>query len=152
MLSDIYFGCCCRNLQTSANSYLVALQHHGQMVVKDLPPSAARSILDGQMERMLHQDSFCPGFDVIRHDPPNEADQFPSCRRHSYILFLAMAYHSVILAAHSGITAISVGYHLCAVSGLPGPQNLRFMTDQLSTCDSQGRRALRKDNGSQKTA
>jgi len=70
-----------------------------------------------------------PGFHVIRHDSPDKAGKFPRYRCHGNILFLAITQHPVILAAHSGITSISVGYHLCAVAGLPGPQFLRFMTD-----------------------
>lgn len=117
MLSDCFIVICGRNLRSAADFCLITL-----IIRADGCQGLAAKRCAAPLTGSWTDDTSCSFFFYIfRHHSPHKTCQFPRNRCHRYVSFLSMSYQAVVLAPHSCICLVRIGYHLCRIPLLALP-------------------------------
>lgn len=117
MLSECFIVICGRNLRPAADFCLATLIIRANgcqgLAAKRCAAPLAGSWTDDTSCRLF--------FYIFRHHSPHKTCQFPRNRRHCYVPFLSMPYQPVVLAPHSCVCLVRIGYHPCGIPLLALP-------------------------------
>lgn len=117
ILSDCFIVICGRNLRSVADFCLTTL-----IIRADGCQGLAAKRCEAPLTGSWTNDTSCRFFFYIfRHHPPHKTCQLPRNRRHCYVPFLSMSYQAVVLAPHSCVCLICIGYDFCGIPLLAPP-------------------------------
>ena len=117
MLSDCFIVICGRNLRSAAVFCLTTL-----IIRADGCQGLAAKRCAAPLTGIWTDDTSCRFcFYIFCHHSPYKTCQLPRNRRHCDVPFLSMPYQAIVLAPHSCVCLICIGYNFCRIPLLTMP-------------------------------